>query len=126
MKNLTFFKNYLWIILTILLLLAIVYKAQASSGDVNGSGGVDVDDITYLIAYVFQGGPAPVPVMDDWIVYENSYYKCSTYKLESDSLFRYDYNDVYHYYLVFVDDSIFSVSHKIYKDVDTIFIGVIK
>ncbi len=30
-------------------------------GDVNGSGAVDIDDIVYEIAYVFQGGPAPVP-----------------------------------------------------------------
>lgn len=31
-------------------------------GNVNGSGGIDIDDIVYLIAYVFQGGPAPSPV----------------------------------------------------------------
>lgn len=31
-------------------------------GDANGSGGVDIDDIVYLIAYVFQGGPAPTPL----------------------------------------------------------------
>lgn len=30
-------------------------------GDVNGSGGIDIDDIVYLIAYVFQGGPEPTP-----------------------------------------------------------------
>ena len=29
-------------------------------GDANGSGTVDVDDIVYLIAYVFSGGPEPV------------------------------------------------------------------
>jgi hypothetical protein len=28
-------------------------------GDANGSGGVDIDDVVYLIAYIFQGGPAP-------------------------------------------------------------------
>lgn len=32
------------------------------SGDCNGSGGVDIDDIVYLIGYVFQGGPAPFPI----------------------------------------------------------------
>lgn len=34
-------------------------------GDANGSGGdpaVDIDDIVYLINYVFGGGPAPVPL----------------------------------------------------------------
>ena len=30
-------------------------------GDVNGSGGVDVDDVVYLIAYIFSGGPEPDP-----------------------------------------------------------------
>ncbi len=29
-------------------------------GDVDGSAGIDIDDIVYLIAYVFAGGPAPV------------------------------------------------------------------
>jgi hypothetical protein len=31
-------------------------------GDADGSGGVDIDDIVFLIAYVFQGGPAPSPL----------------------------------------------------------------
>ncbi len=31
-------------------------------GDVNNSGGIDIDDIVYLIAYVFQGGPDPDPL----------------------------------------------------------------
>jgi hypothetical protein len=30
-------------------------------GDANGSGAIDIDDVVYLIAYIFQGGPAPVP-----------------------------------------------------------------
>ncbi len=30
-------------------------------GDANGSGGIDIDDIVYLITHVFQGGPAPTP-----------------------------------------------------------------
>lgn len=33
-------------------------------GDVNESGGIDVDDVVYLIAYLFQGGPDPIPVAD--------------------------------------------------------------
>lgn len=30
-------------------------------GDADGSGFVDIDDIVYLIAYIFSGGPAPIP-----------------------------------------------------------------
>ena len=30
-------------------------------GDANGMGGVDIDDVVYLISYIFSGGPAPVP-----------------------------------------------------------------
>jgi hypothetical protein len=30
-------------------------------GDADGSGGIDIDDVVYLIAYVFQSGPSPVP-----------------------------------------------------------------
>jgi hypothetical protein len=30
-------------------------------GDANESGGVDIDDVVYLIAYIFSGGPPPVP-----------------------------------------------------------------
>jgi len=29
-------------------------------GDADGSGGIDIDDVVYLIAYIFTGGPAPV------------------------------------------------------------------
>jgi len=31
-------------------------------GDANSSGFVDIDDIVYLISYLFQGGPAPEPL----------------------------------------------------------------
>ncbi len=31
-------------------------------GDIDWSGGVDIDDIVYLISYVFQGGEQPYPV----------------------------------------------------------------
>jgi len=32
-------------------------------GDANGSGNIDIDDVVYLIAYIFGGGPAPVPYL---------------------------------------------------------------
>lgn len=35
-----------------------------SRGDVNNDKSITVTDITYLIAYLMQGGPAPVPVME--------------------------------------------------------------
>ena len=31
-------------------------------GDVDGTGAVDIDDVVYLIAYIFSGGPAPSPL----------------------------------------------------------------
>lgn len=31
-------------------------------GDADGSGGIDIDDVVYLIAYIFTGGPAPDPL----------------------------------------------------------------
>jgi hypothetical protein len=32
-------------------------------GDANGDGSIDVSDATYIIAYIFSGGPAPVPYL---------------------------------------------------------------
>ncbi len=32
-----------------------------SCGDVNSSGAIDIDDVVYLISYIFQGGPVPEP-----------------------------------------------------------------
>ena len=32
------------------------------TGDVNGSGAVDIDDVVYLINYIFAGGPGPEPL----------------------------------------------------------------
>ncbi len=32
-------------------------------GDANGSGSVNISDAVYLIAYIFSGGPAPVPLL---------------------------------------------------------------
>ncbi len=39
------------------------FEAQFSCtpGDADGSGGIDIDDAVYLINYIFQGGPSPVP-----------------------------------------------------------------
>ncbi|MBU1319091.1 MAG: dockerin type I repeat-containing protein [candidate division Zixibacteria bacterium] len=34
---------------------------SCTSGDADGSGGVDIDDVVYLINYIFSGGPAPLP-----------------------------------------------------------------
>jgi len=31
-------------------------------GDADASGSVDIDDVVYLIAYIFSGGPAPAPI----------------------------------------------------------------
>jgi hypothetical protein len=31
-------------------------------GDANGDGSVDISDVVYLIAYIFSGGSAPVPL----------------------------------------------------------------
>ena len=39
------------------------YVQSFICGDVNGSGGVDVDDIVYLVDYIFTGGPAPDPLV---------------------------------------------------------------
>ncbi len=33
----------------------------AKAGDADGSGGVNIADVTYLIALIFNGGPTPVP-----------------------------------------------------------------
>jgi hypothetical protein len=33
---------------------------ETACGDADGSGGVDIDDVVYLIAYIFSGGPEPV------------------------------------------------------------------
>ncbi len=36
---------------------------SCAPGDADGSGGVDIDDVVYEIAYIFQGGPAPIPAV---------------------------------------------------------------
>jgi hypothetical protein len=39
-----------------------VSLTTSSCGDTDGSGSVDIDDVIYLIGYVFSGGPAPDPI----------------------------------------------------------------
>jgi hypothetical protein len=36
-------------------------KCKYITGDADGSGQVDIDDVVYLIAYIFSSGPEPVP-----------------------------------------------------------------
>jgi hypothetical protein len=31
-------------------------------GDADGSGEIDIDDVVFTIEYIFNGGPAPVPL----------------------------------------------------------------
>lgn len=40
---------------------AIDRQITCVPGDADGSGEVDIDDVVYLINYIFAGGPAPVP-----------------------------------------------------------------
>jgi hypothetical protein len=37
-------------------------KHSAGVGDANGDGVVDIEDIVYLINYLFENGSAPVPL----------------------------------------------------------------
>jgi len=46
--------------------LVIVYRTQPEPdyicGDANASETVDIDDVVYLVSYIFSGGPAPIPL----------------------------------------------------------------
>jgi hypothetical protein len=42
---------------------ASLYVREFICGDVNGSTEVDIDDIVYLITWIFAGGPAPQPLI---------------------------------------------------------------
>jgi hypothetical protein len=44
------------------ILLSIVGPQQYICGDSDGSGSVDIDDIMFIISYVFLGGPVPAPL----------------------------------------------------------------
>ena len=48
-------------VIAILALAPATVFAQATCGDVDQSGGIDIDDVVYLIAYIFSGGPEPCP-----------------------------------------------------------------
>jgi len=58
-------RNHTRSILCVSLMACVLLVSQSATlvagdcGDVDNSGGVDIDDIVYLIAYVFQGGPEP-------------------------------------------------------------------
>jgi hypothetical protein len=41
--------------------LLILHTAVQTCGNSDASGEVDVDDVVYLIAYIFSGGPEPIP-----------------------------------------------------------------
>jgi len=41
---------------------AVTLSAPYDCGDANGSGAVDIDDVVFLIQYIFAGGPAPDPL----------------------------------------------------------------
>lgn len=51
---------------TLLLLMTTTSLAQDVCGDADQSGAVDIDDVVYLLAYIFSGGPEPCP-------YQNPY-----------------------------------------------------
>jgi len=40
----------------------VVAKVILQHGDANYSGGIDIADVTYMVAYLFGGGPLPIPV----------------------------------------------------------------
>ncbi|MCK4656196.1 MAG: hypothetical protein KAT85_04170 [candidate division Zixibacteria bacterium] len=42
-------------------LLRSIGEEQPKCGDVDGSGSIDIDDVVYLVNYIFTGGPAPNP-----------------------------------------------------------------
>jgi hypothetical protein len=42
-------------------LLRSIGEEPVICGDADGSGSIDVDDVVYLVNYIFTGGPAPDP-----------------------------------------------------------------
>ncbi|MCK4656545.1 MAG: fibrobacter succinogenes major paralogous domain-containing protein [candidate division Zixibacteria bacterium] len=51
----------LTIAIAFVVLTAIAAADPYVCGDVDDSGGIDIDDVVFLIAYIFSGGPAPDP-----------------------------------------------------------------
>jgi len=41
----------------------MTFKSDIVCGDADGSGDIDIDDVVYLISYIFSGGPAPFPMV---------------------------------------------------------------
>jgi len=50
--------DYQWITISVIEMPQPPYIC----GDADNSGGVDIDDIVYLIEYIFQSGPEPIPI----------------------------------------------------------------
>ncbi|MEW6050155.1 MAG: S8 family serine peptidase [Candidatus Zixiibacteriota bacterium] len=44
------------------LLSSSVVQHQVMAGNVDGQGGIDISDLTYLVEYLFFGGAAPIPM----------------------------------------------------------------
>ena len=44
-----------------MVLNVVLDPASYVPGDADGSGEIDIDDVVFLIAYIFSGGPAPTP-----------------------------------------------------------------
>lgn len=42
---------------------AITVNSVLQRGDLNSSGGVDIDDMIYFVQFTFEGGPEPLPVL---------------------------------------------------------------
>jgi hypothetical protein len=49
------------IAITLAALPALAAAGPDACGDADGSGAIDIDDVVYLISYIFSGGPAPDP-----------------------------------------------------------------
>lgn len=62
MSNL-YFKVRSWGDSTVTDSQTVVAKVMLQRGDVNFSGQIEIGDVTYLVAYLFGGGPLPIPVL---------------------------------------------------------------
>jgi uncharacterized protein (TIGR02145 family) len=51
----------LTIVIAFVALTAIAAADTYVCGDADGIGGIDIDDVVFLISYIFSGGPAPDP-----------------------------------------------------------------
>lgn len=110
------------LVLTISILGAVIVRA---AGDPNGSGEVDADDIVYLIAYIFQGGPAPVPTFDGVVQHIQAQPRCSGYTVSHDSVFRVTEYQRKEFLLVFQNDSLCFITENITGVSDTAYLGAL-